>query len=219
MSFMSNGQHHHDIALVEVGSRRPPAGRSDIGLYHVALKIGDDLDVLPDGQGAPRRPTAWRSSSSPTTRSASPSTSPIRTATTSSCTSTPIPIPGVSIPLRWQTPSPSSCKQHCTVGGAASSVAPSPDAPTRRWSTPRTMHRSDRSPQRRPLDQSTRTTTPSPRPLMDPHHDATLAETWFGVPAGDLLPGSPTPSSRSRILSVRLRRETALRISAPLRLH
>jgi len=46
MSFMSNGQHHHDIALVEVGAdaRRPDA--TDIGLYHVALKIGDDLDVL-----------------------------------------------------------------------------------------------------------------------------------------------------------------------------
>jgi hypothetical protein len=27
-------------------------------------------------------------------------------------------------------------------------------------------------------------------------YDATLAETWFGVPAGDLLPGSPSPSSR-----------------------
>jgi hypothetical protein len=25
---------------------------------------------------------------------------------------------------------------------------------------------------------------------MDQHY-ATLAETWFGVPAGDLLPGSP----------------------------
>ena len=46
MSFMSNGQHHHDIALVEVGTdaRRPDT--TDIGLYHVALKIGDDLDVL-----------------------------------------------------------------------------------------------------------------------------------------------------------------------------
>jgi uncharacterized protein (DUF1501 family) len=31
--------------------------------------------------------------------------------------------------------------------------------------------------------------------LMDQYY-ATLAETWFGVPAGDLLPGSPTPSSR-----------------------
>jgi catechol 2,3-dioxygenase len=46
MAFMSNGQHHHDIALVGVGAdaRRPE--ETDIGLYHVALKIGDDLDVL-----------------------------------------------------------------------------------------------------------------------------------------------------------------------------
>ena len=46
MAFMSNGQHHHDIALVDVGvdARRPQP--SDIGLYHVALKIGDDLDAL-----------------------------------------------------------------------------------------------------------------------------------------------------------------------------
>jgi catechol 2,3-dioxygenase len=46
MAFMSNGQHHHDIALVGVGpdARRPEG--SDIGLYHVALKIGEDLDVL-----------------------------------------------------------------------------------------------------------------------------------------------------------------------------
>jgi catechol 2,3-dioxygenase len=46
MAFMSNGEHHHDIALVGVGAdaRRPEP--NDIGLYHVALKIGDDLDDL-----------------------------------------------------------------------------------------------------------------------------------------------------------------------------
>lgn len=46
MAFLSSGRHHHDIALVEVGAdaRRPEA--SDIGLFHVALKIGDDLDAL-----------------------------------------------------------------------------------------------------------------------------------------------------------------------------
>lgn len=46
MAFMSNGQHHHDIGLVEVGTDARRPGSSDIGLYHVALKIGDDLDVL-----------------------------------------------------------------------------------------------------------------------------------------------------------------------------
>ena len=46
MVFLSTGRNHHDIALVEVGpaARRP--GPTDIGLYHVALKIGDTLDEL-----------------------------------------------------------------------------------------------------------------------------------------------------------------------------
>ena len=46
MVFLSTGLHHHDVGLVEVGAdARRPAG-SDVGLYHVAFKIGDDLDVL-----------------------------------------------------------------------------------------------------------------------------------------------------------------------------
>jgi catechol 2,3-dioxygenase len=46
MVFLSTGQNHHDVALVEVGAdARRPEG-SDIGLYHVALKIGADLDAL-----------------------------------------------------------------------------------------------------------------------------------------------------------------------------
>jgi catechol 2,3-dioxygenase len=46
MVFLSTGNTHHDIGLVEVGAgaRRPEGG--DIGLYHVALRIGDDLDAL-----------------------------------------------------------------------------------------------------------------------------------------------------------------------------
>jgi catechol 2,3-dioxygenase len=46
MVFLSTGHNHHDIALVEVGAaaRRPAA--ADLGLYHVALKIGDSLDEL-----------------------------------------------------------------------------------------------------------------------------------------------------------------------------
>jgi dihydrofolate reductase len=43
--------------------------------------------------------------------------------------------------------------------------------------------------------------------LMDQYY-ATLAETWFGVPAGDLLPGSPTPSSRKPHSQLAIRRET-----------
>lgn len=46
MAFLSTGQHHHDIGLLEVGpDARRPSG-DDIGLFHVALKIGDDLDAL-----------------------------------------------------------------------------------------------------------------------------------------------------------------------------
>ena len=46
MVFLSTGRNHHDIGLVEVGpaARRPEP--TDIGLYHVALKIGDSLDEL-----------------------------------------------------------------------------------------------------------------------------------------------------------------------------
>ena len=46
MVFLSTGANHHDVALLEVGpDARRPAG-SDIGLFHVALKIGEDLDTL-----------------------------------------------------------------------------------------------------------------------------------------------------------------------------
>ena len=50
MVFLSTGSNHHDVALLEVGpdARRPE--RSDIGLFHVALKIGDDLDALRDAK-------------------------------------------------------------------------------------------------------------------------------------------------------------------------
>jgi catechol 2,3-dioxygenase len=46
MVFLSTGRNHHDIGLVEVGAgaRRPAGG--DIGLYHVALRIGEDVDTL-----------------------------------------------------------------------------------------------------------------------------------------------------------------------------
>jgi catechol 2,3-dioxygenase len=46
MVFLSTGRSHHDIGLVEVGNgaRRPEGG--DLGLYHVALRIGEDIDTL-----------------------------------------------------------------------------------------------------------------------------------------------------------------------------
>ena len=50
MVFLSTGSNHHDIALLEVGpdARRPE--QSDIGLFHVALKIGEDLHTLRDAK-------------------------------------------------------------------------------------------------------------------------------------------------------------------------
>jgi catechol 2,3-dioxygenase len=46
MVFLSTGHNHHDIGLLEVGAEARRPERSDIGLFHVALKIGDDLDAL-----------------------------------------------------------------------------------------------------------------------------------------------------------------------------
>ena len=45
MAFLSTGNSHHDVALVETGVTGPP---SDIGLHHFALKVGDSLRDLAD---------------------------------------------------------------------------------------------------------------------------------------------------------------------------
>jgi catechol 2,3-dioxygenase len=45
MAFFSAGRSHHDIALLEISDAPQPQPRS-IGLYHVALKVGDSLDEL-----------------------------------------------------------------------------------------------------------------------------------------------------------------------------
>ncbi|HSE95374.1 MAG TPA: VOC family protein [Methylomirabilota bacterium] len=44
--FSSTGENHHDLALLEVGPDAPPADRNAVGLYHVALRIGQTLDEL-----------------------------------------------------------------------------------------------------------------------------------------------------------------------------
>jgi catechol 2,3-dioxygenase len=44
--FSATGANHHDIALLEVGADAPSAPAHAVGLYHVALKIGDSLDAL-----------------------------------------------------------------------------------------------------------------------------------------------------------------------------
>lgn len=46
MAFFSTGDNHHDIALLEVGPDAAVPDRNAVGLYHVALKIGDSLDEL-----------------------------------------------------------------------------------------------------------------------------------------------------------------------------
>jgi len=44
--FSATGENHHDLALMEVGADAPAAERAAVGLYHVALKVGDHLDQL-----------------------------------------------------------------------------------------------------------------------------------------------------------------------------
>ena len=44
--FSATGENHHDLAITEVGADAPAAERSAVGLYHVALKVGDHLDQL-----------------------------------------------------------------------------------------------------------------------------------------------------------------------------
>jgi catechol 2,3-dioxygenase len=44
--FSATGENHHDLAIMEIGADAPAAERAAVGLYHVALKVGDDLDQL-----------------------------------------------------------------------------------------------------------------------------------------------------------------------------
>jgi catechol 2,3-dioxygenase len=46
MAFFSAGGNHHDLAVLEVGAGAALPERGAVGLYHVALKIGDDLEAL-----------------------------------------------------------------------------------------------------------------------------------------------------------------------------
>lgn len=45
MAFLSTGNSHHDIALVETGAASPSPG---VGLHHFALKVGDSMQELAD---------------------------------------------------------------------------------------------------------------------------------------------------------------------------
>lgn len=46
MVFFSAGTNHHDLAVLKVGSDAPGSSRESVGLYHVALKIGNSLEEL-----------------------------------------------------------------------------------------------------------------------------------------------------------------------------
>jgi len=46
MAFFSCGENHHDLALLEVGSGAAPPLQRQVGLYHVAFKVGESLDEL-----------------------------------------------------------------------------------------------------------------------------------------------------------------------------
>lgn len=46
MVFFSAGTNHHDLAVLHVGPDAPEAPRGGVGLYHVALKIGNSLEEL-----------------------------------------------------------------------------------------------------------------------------------------------------------------------------
>lgn len=46
MAFFSFGTNHHDIGLLQVGEQAPSPAPNAVGLYHVALKVGNSLDEL-----------------------------------------------------------------------------------------------------------------------------------------------------------------------------
>jgi catechol 2,3-dioxygenase len=46
MAFFSTGENHHDVAVLEVGAEAGAPQAGDVGLYHVALRIGTTLDEL-----------------------------------------------------------------------------------------------------------------------------------------------------------------------------
>src|SRR3972149_9155391 len=46
MVFFSAGTNHHDLAVLKVGPDAPAPSREAVGLYHVALKIGNSLEEL-----------------------------------------------------------------------------------------------------------------------------------------------------------------------------
>ena len=46
MAFFSCGENHHDLALLEIGEQAPLPVHRQVGLNHLAFKVGDSLDAL-----------------------------------------------------------------------------------------------------------------------------------------------------------------------------
>jgi catechol 2,3-dioxygenase len=46
MAFFSCGENHHDLALLEIGARAASPESTQVGLYHLAFKVGDSLGEL-----------------------------------------------------------------------------------------------------------------------------------------------------------------------------
>jgi catechol 2,3-dioxygenase len=44
--FSATGRNHHDLACLAMGPDAPAPPANAVGLYHVALKVGDSLDEL-----------------------------------------------------------------------------------------------------------------------------------------------------------------------------
>ena len=52
MAFLSAGEKHHDLALLEVGDGAAAAPANAVGLHHLAFKVGDSLADLRAARGA-----------------------------------------------------------------------------------------------------------------------------------------------------------------------
>lgn len=46
MVFFSQGENHHDLALLEIGAAATPPSAQSVGLAHVAFRVGETLDDL-----------------------------------------------------------------------------------------------------------------------------------------------------------------------------
>ncbi|WP_416638222.1 VOC family protein [Pseudomonas sp. OHS18] len=82
---MAFGSKHHDIALIKA---EPGAHQGGLGLQHYGLEVAGDMTTLRELYGM-LLSKGWRSSRSPTTRSATACTSTTRTATAWNSSSKP----------------------------------------------------------------------------------------------------------------------------------